>query len=79
MTWHQLGFEMGLECTGDTMKKALSSIDCCKCVAWKNGWVNEKTARDKKTRTEVMKRRYPRPEDWYRVRFSVEMHFGYGP
>lgn len=23
--------------------------------------------------------RYPQPEDWYRVRFSDEAHFGYGP
>lgn len=26
-----------------------------------------------------MKERYPKPEDWYRVRFSDEVHFGYGP
>lgn len=28
---------------------------------------------------EVMKERYPRPGDWYRVRFSDELHFGYDP
>ena len=26
-----------------------------------------------------MKERYPRSEDWYCVRFSDEIHFGYGP
>lgn len=26
-----------------------------------------------------MQGRYPRPEDWYRVRFIDEVHFGYGP
>lgn len=26
-----------------------------------------------------LKARYPKPEDWYRVRFSDEIHFGYGP
>ena len=79
MTWQQLGFEVGLECTGETVKKALGLMDYRKCVACKKGWVNEKTARDRKAWAEVMKGRYPRPEDWYRVRFSDEVHFGYGP
>lgn len=35
MTWQQLGFEVGLECTGETVKKDLGSIDYCKCVACK--------------------------------------------
>lgn len=26
-----------------------------------------------------MKAQYPRPEDWYRVCFSDEVHFGYSP
>lgn len=26
-----------------------------------------------------MKERYPRPKDWYRVRFSDEVNFGYDP
>lgn len=25
-----------------------------------------------------MLQRYPNPQDWYRVRFSYEVHFGYG-
>lgn len=51
-------------------------MDYRKCVACKKGW---KTARDRKAWAAVMKGRYPRPEDWYRVRFSDEVHFGYGP
>jgi hypothetical protein len=27
----------------------------------------------------VMLERYPRPEDWHHVRFSDEVHFGWGP
>ena len=27
----------------------------------------------------MMKKRYTKPKDWYRVRFSDEVHFGYGP
>ena len=25
-----------------------------------------------------MKKRYPETEDWYRIRFNDEVHFGYG-
>lgn len=79
MTWQQLGFEVGLEYTGETVKKALRSMNYRKCVACKKGWVNEKTARDRKAWAEMMKAKYPRPEGWYRMRFSDEVHFGYGP
>lgn len=79
MTWQQLGFEVGLEYTGETVKKALRSMNYRKCVSCKKGWVNEKTARDRKAWAEVMKAKYPRPEGWYRMRFSDEVHFGYGP
>ena len=79
MTWEQLGYEVGLECTGETVKNAMGSMHYRKCIACKKGWVNERTARDRKAWAEVMKERYPRPEDWHRVRFSDEVHFGYGP
>ena len=48
-----------------------------RCV--QQSWVNEKKAQDRKAWAEVMKERYPRSEDWYRVRFSDEVHAGYGP
>lgn len=35
---------------------------------------------EKKSRVATfMKAQYPKPEDWYRVWFSDEVHFGYGP
>ena len=48
MTWEQLGYEVGLECTGETVKNAMGSVHHHrKCIACKKGWVNEKTARDR--------------------------------
>ena len=63
MTQEQLGYEVRLECTGKTVKNAMGSMHYCKCVAYKKGWVNEKTARDWKSWVEVMKEKYSRPED----------------
>lgn len=42
------------------------------------GWVNEKTRKDRLEYATVMLQRYPNPQDWYRVRISDEVHFGYG-
>ena len=78
MTWEQLGYTVGLECTGETVKNAIGSIHYRKYIACKKGWVNERTARNRKVWAEVMKERYRRPENWHRVRFSDEVHFGYG-
>ena len=32
MTWEQLGYEVGLECTGETVKNAMGSIHYRKCL-----------------------------------------------
>lgn len=45
LTWEQLGYEVGLECSGRTIQAAMGTIDYHKCVACRKGWVNAKTAR----------------------------------
>ena len=60
------------------VKNAMGSMYYRQYIAFKNELVNEKTVRDCKAWAEVMKERYLRPEDWYRVRFSDEVHCGYG-
>ena len=78
MTWEQLGYEVGLECTKEMVKNAMGFMHYRQYIAFKKELVNEKTARDCKVWAEVMKERYLRPEDWYHVRFSDEVHFRYG-
>ena len=68
MTWEQFGYEVGLEWTGQTVKNAMGSMHYRKRIACKKGWVNEKTARDRKALAQVMKERYSKPEDWMRCR-----------
>ena len=77
-TWEQLGFEVGLECSGRTVKRAMGTMEYHKCIACRRGWVNEKTAKDRLNWATTMLQKYPHPEDWHRVRFSDEVHFGYG-
>lgn len=79
LTCEQLGYEVGLECTGKTVKKAMGSMNYRKYLACKKGWVNEKTAHNRKQWVEVKKERYPEPKNCYRVHFSDEVYFGYSP
>ena len=74
----QLGFEVGLEFSGRIVQRAMGTMSYHKCIAFRRGWVNEKTANDRMNWATVMLERYPHPEDWHRVRFSDEVHFGYG-
>ena len=66
-TWEQLGFEVGLECSGRTVQRAMGTMDYHKCIAYRRGWVNEKTAKDPMNWATVMLDKYPHPEDWHRV------------
>lgn len=79
LTWEQLGYEVGLEFSGRTIQKAMGTMNYHKCVACRKEWVNEKTARRRVEWATVMLQKYPHKSDWYRVRFSDEVHFGWGP
>lgn len=50
-----------------------------KCVACKKAWTSKKTAEHRVSWARLMLERYPEKEDWRKIRFSDEMHSGYGP
>ena len=71
--------EVGLDVNGKTIKAAMGSMDYHKCLACKKGWVSKKTADWRVKWADARLERYPEPSDWELVRFSDEMHSGYGP
>lgn len=79
LTWDQLAYEIGLECSGKTVRRVMQTMEYHKCIACKKGWVNEKTRKKRLEWASNMLSKYPKPEDWDRVRFSDEVHFGWGP
>jgi hypothetical protein len=79
LTWEQLGTEVGLNVCGRTIKRALGTMEYHKCIACKKGWVNHGTAELRVEHAHRMLERYPRAEDWHKVRFSDEVHFGWRP
>ena len=38
LTWQQLGYEVGLDCSGRTIQRAMGTMDYHKCVSCKKGW-----------------------------------------
>ena len=79
LTWKQLGLEAGVETSGRTIQRVMETLDYHKCVACQKGLVSEKTAKNQITFACTMLEKYPDPEDWDRIRFSDEVHFGWGP
>ena len=77
LTWQQLGYEVGLECSGRTIKRTLGSMNYRKCIACQKGWQSAKSAQHRVEWCKIMLQRYPTPQDWYKVRFSDEVHYGY--
>lgn len=50
-----------------------------KCIACRKGWVNKGLAERRVQYATTMLQSYPEPKDWQRVRFSDDVHFGWGP
>jgi hypothetical protein len=54
-------------------------MDYHKCLACRRGWVNERLAKERLEYAKIMLEKYPQKEDWWHIRFSDEVHFGWGP
>ena len=75
LTWQQLGYEVGLNCSGRTVQRIMKIMDYHKCISCKKGWVNDKTATQRVIWSQFMLNRYSVSDDGDRVRFSDEVHY----
>ncbi|USP80407.1 hypothetical protein yc1106_07681 [Curvularia clavata] len=73
--FRELSEELDLGVCGRTLKIHLGSMDYHKCIACSKGWVSRRLAKKRKEWAQVMVQKYPKPEDWRRVRFSDEVHW----
>lgn len=80
LTWEQLATEVGADVVGQTMKNIMNTaLDHEKCLVCVKVWLKE-TPIDKRLEWAViMLDKYPREEQWDRVQFNDEVHFGRGP
>lgn len=81
LRWSSLLHAAGIEknCHPRTIQRAMGTLDYRKCIACPKSWVSPKTAQKRVQYAQIMLERYPEPKDWYHIRFSDEIHFGFGP
>ena len=76
-SWDELGHQVGLDCSGRTVRRYMGTMDFHKCISCRRGWCNSKLAKERLEWAQVMLGRYPEPDNWQNVRFSDEIHFGW--
>jgi hypothetical protein len=81
LSWLELGHEVGIEgVSSRSISKAMGeTMDYSRCIACQKQWVNKGTAIHRKEWSKIALHRRPTPEDWHDVRFSDEVHWGFGP
>ena len=63
--------------TDRTMHRVMKlAMDYEKCKACVTGWLADRPMARRVKWAQDMLVKYPKPEDWHRVRFSDEVHFG---
>lgn len=63
LTWEQLGYEVGLECSGRIIQRAMGTMEYHKCVACRKGWMSLKIARRRVEWAKIMLQRYLEKEN----------------
>ena len=72
--------EIGADVVGRTMHNVMSAaLNYEKFLACVKGWLADPPMERRVEFAHMMLTRYPKPEQWDRVRFSDEIHFGYWP
>ena len=79
LTWLQLRFKAQVDAFEATIKRVMGSLDYHKCLVCQRGWQSPSSNKNRVEYAKYVLERYPEPENWDRVRFSNEVHFGWGP
>ena len=79
LTWMQLGFEAQIEASEATIQRAMGTLKYHKGLAYQRGWQSHISKKNQVQYAELMLARYPNSKDLDRIRFSDEVHFGWGP
>lgn len=79
MAWECLAQEVDAEVVGRTMRRNMKLCDYNKRVACTCGYINKDTCKLRLDFCYKMLQKYPKPEDWRRVRFLDKKHWALGP
>lgn len=80
LNWSGLAEEAGvkLECNPRTLHRTMGTIGYRRCLICGCCWVHKRTREKRIEHARRMLEAYPQPHDWRFIRFSGELHFGFG-
>ncbi|KAF4127001.1 hypothetical protein GMORB2_0739 [Geosmithia morbida] len=80
LNWGGLAREAGLttECNARTLHRNMGTMGYRRCLGCARSWTHRKTRERRVEYAERMLEAYPDPGTWRLVRFSGELHFGFG-
>ncbi|KAF8857210.1 hypothetical protein BDZ45DRAFT_547405, partial [Acephala macrosclerotiorum] len=79
MSWEQLGAEAGVDCETVAIRRVMQGRGYHMCKACRKFYISDDLAPRREKWAADMEAKYPKKEDWYRVRFSDECHGSFGP
>ncbi len=80
LPWEAVTAEVEIEVTRQTICKTMNvALGYGKCLAYVKGHQSEHAKAKRMEWALFMLAKYPLKEDWQHIRFSNEIHFGYGP
>jgi len=79
LSWDALALEAGVDASGRTVRRHLRQKDYRRCLACQRSWVAPALAETRVRFACEMLAKYPTLTHWRNVRFSDEVHLGYGP
>lgn len=80
LNWTGLAKEAGveMECNQRTLHRTMGTLGYRKCLTCGRSWVHKRTRERRAEYARRMLDAYPQDTDWRFVRFSGELHFGFG-
>jgi hypothetical protein len=80
LNWERLAREAGVEaaCNPRTLHRAMGTLSYRRCLACPRSQTAVKLRERRKEHARRMLEAMPHPHDWRRVRFTGELHFGFG-
>lgn len=79
LTWESLAHEAGVNVSAHTLQRQFKTKGYRRCVACRKSFITPDIAARRVKFARDMLAKYPEPQDWYKVRFTNEVHLGYGP
>lgn len=80
LNWHGLAKEAGVEVDVNprTLHRTMGTLGYRRCLGCPRTWVHKKAREKRVEYARRMLEAYPHPQDWRAIRFSIELHFGFG-